>query len=174
MLLTIHEWDVHTFRRIVSSRIHGTLVATARAISHTADGWAYPLLPALAWLFGYAEAGTFLTVVATSFAVERLVYLFAKKGFKRRRPANVVPGYRSHIIASDEFSFFSGHTSAAFLMVTLLVIFYGPMFGVLYLWSAAVGASRIILGVHFPSDVLVGSMMGTLAAFTLCAWFGIT
>ena len=44
--------------------------------------------------------------------------------------------------------------------VTLLVMFYGPAFAVLYLWSAAVAVSRVILGVHFPSDILVGSVMG--------------
>lgn len=164
MLQVIHQWDVLTFRRIVSARLHQTLVETARTFSHSADGWAYPLVPLLAYLSGYEHALVLFYGTVLALGVERTIYLIAKRGFKRRRPANVVPGYRSHIVASDEFSFPSGHTSAAFLMVTLLVTFCGPAFAVLYLWAVCVGASRIILGVHFPTDILVGSIVGTSVA----------
>ena len=62
-------------------------------------------------------------------------------------------------------SFPSGHTSAAFLMVTLLVLFYGPIFAIFYLWAGSVALSRLVLGVHFPTDVLVGSLLGSSIAF---------
>lgn len=168
MLDAIHRWDVSTFHRIVSSRLHGTLVSAARFISRGADGWVYPLVPFIVWLLGFAQAASFSIVLAMAFIAERSIYLVAKRSFKRRRPANVVPGYRSHIVASDEFSFPSGHTSAAFLVVSVLVLFYGPTFVLLYVWSAAVGASRVILGVHFPTDIAVGSLMGS--GIALSAW----
>ena len=80
-----------------------------------------------------------------------------------------MPGYSSHIIASDEFSFPSGHTSASFLMVTLIVIEFGIFATPLYLWALVVCVSRIILGVHFPTDIMVGCLMGSgiaLATYT--------
>lgn len=145
------------------------MVKTARIASRSADGWVYPLLPFIVWLLGHSDAARFAWLSTLAFGVERGVYLVAKRSFKRRRPANVVPGYHSHVIASDEFSFPSGHTSAAFLAVSLLVLSFGPVFAVLYLWAAFVGASRVILGVHFPSDVVVGSLMGTgIAATVYC------
>ena len=88
-----------------------------------------------------------------------------KNGLKRRRPANIVSNYQSIIEAGDEFSFPSGHTSAAFLMVTLLVLFYGPIFATFYLWAGSVALSRLVLGVHFPTDVLVGSLLGSSIAY---------
>lgn len=171
MLDAIHRWDVSTFHRIVSSRLHGTLVHAARLVSRGADGWAYPLVPFIVWLLGFGQVARFSIVLVMAFIAERCVYLVAKRSFKRRRPANVVPGYRSHIVASDEFSFPSGHTSAAFLVVSVLVLFYGPAFVLLYVWSAAVGASRVILGVHFPTDIAVGSLMGSGIALSTWMFF---
>ncbi len=167
MLETIHQWDVNTFQRIISSRLHGVLVTTARQVSRTGDGWAYPLVPVILYLLGFPEVENFFYFAGTAFAIERTIYPVAKKSFKRRRPYNIVPDYTSHIIASDEFSFPSGHTSAAFLMATAVVLCYGPGFALLYVWAASVGASRVILGVHFPTDILVGAALGSGIAATI-------
>ncbi|MEK9824036.1 MAG: phosphatase PAP2 family protein [Gammaproteobacteria bacterium] len=53
-------------------------------------------------------------------------------------------------------------------MVTLLVLTFGPALMVLYLWSAMVAASRVILGVHFPTDTMVGGLLGSAIAYL--AW----
>tara|TARA_E500000331_G_C17272273_1_gene719836 strand:+ start:8868 stop:9419 length:552 start_codon:yes stop_codon:yes gene_type:complete len=167
VLQKIHQWDVDTFLG-VASHLHERIVRTAYFASKTGDGWLYPVIPfAILWS-GFADEW-FLLTCASAFAIERLVYFAAKNSFKRRRPGNIVPGYSSHIIASDEFSFPSGHTSASFLMVTLIVIEFGIFATPLYLWALVVCVSRIILGVHFPTDIMVGCLMGSgiaLATYT--------
>lgn len=167
----IHQWDVFTFRRIHSSRRHKALVSKARQVSRTGDGWLYPFTPVVVYAMGHPLAETFFLGALIAFGVERLVYMVAKKGFRRRRPGSILPGYTSEIKASDEFSFPSGHTSAAFLMVTLLVMFFGWPFAVLYIWACAVAFSRIVLGVHFPTDTMVGAVMGITLAFSVYATF---
>lgn len=167
VLASIHQWDVFAFRRIVSSRLHHSLVKAAYRVSMTGDGWIYPFIPVVIYLLGSAQAETFFLAGILSYALERSVYVVAKKGFRRRRPSNVLPGYKSVIVASDEFSFPSGHTSAAFLMVTLLTLFFGWPFALLYIWAASVAFSRIVLGVHFPSDTLVGACLGSSIAYTV-------
>jgi len=171
VLAVIHEWDVFTFRRIVSRPASCPLVQAARRVSHTGNGYLYPLVPLVVMMAGLEQPLQFLKLALLAFGIERVVYLFAKNWFKRKRPANILPNYSSVIIASDEFSFPSGHSSAAFLMVTLLVTFYGPMFTLLYAWAAMVAVSRVLLGVHFPSDILVGSVMGFLIAYVSSALY---
>jgi len=63
-------------------------------------------------------------------------------------------------IPLDEFSFPSGHTLHA-VIFTLVAIHYYPMLSVALIpFSILIGLSRPILGLHYPSDVLVGALIG--------------
>ena len=136
------------------------LAQHARGVSRTADGHLYVILPLLLSLV--SEAGDRLALVtAVAFAAERPSYWVLKNTLRRRRPAQALSGFESTIIAADEFSFPSGHTSAAFLFATLLSLQFGPLALLAHGWAMAVGMSRVYLGVHFPTDTLVGAALGT-------------
>ena len=85
-----------------------------------------------------------------------------------------MPGFRSLIVASDQFSFPSGHSSGAFLLATALAVIYAGPLLVVYLWACCVGFSRVILGVHFPGDILAGATMGTTITLLSARLLGIT
>jgi len=79
---------------------------------------------------------------------------------------NIGPRLRDH-------SFPSGHTWTAFAIATLMTLFFGRRYRWAYLAAAAIGYSRIYVGVHFPLDVLGGACCGTLLAFLvwrIAAW----
>lgn len=140
-----------------------------REISRSADGHLYVLIGAAIALV--SETGEqFRNHLLVAFAVERLSYWILKNGLRRRRPAEALPDFRSHIIASDEFSFPSGHTSAAFLFTTILVLHFGAVCLPLYLWAMAVGMSRVYLGVHFPTDTVMGAILGSGIALSSARW----
>jgi undecaprenyl-diphosphatase len=48
--------------------------------------------------------------------------------------------------------------------MTLLI--FGNIASYLFLWAAAVGLSRVIVGVHFPGDVFAGALLGTIVALS--------
>lgn len=148
---------------------NGWLARHRRQISRSADGELYLALGLL--IVVLAPSGSpFLPHILAAYALERASYWILKNSLRRKRPAQSLPGFKSHIIASDEFSFPSGHTSAAFLFVTLLVMHFGPLMTPLYLWSAGVALSRIYLGVHFPSDTVMGAVLGTSIALSTATW----
>jgi undecaprenyl-diphosphatase len=64
----------------------------------------------------------------------------------------------------DRFSFPSGHATASFAVALSYAIVFPPWSGPLLLVAALVGFSRVRLGVHCPSDVVVGQLLATLTA----------
>lgn len=123
---------------------------------------------ATAWIGGrkgrYAGAATAIAALGTTYLVQRLI----KPTFKRKRPHVgrdvVVVG-----IKTADASFPSGHTAASFAAATALSTFYPKSSPLVLGLATGVGASRVHLGHHFPSDVAVGSLIG-IATGTLVAW----
>lgn len=92
--------------------------------------------------------------------------LTLKPAVERLRPCDVSDRVTEIISCPTDFSFPSGHTSAAFAAATALTFFF-PKYGAAALVLAAMmGLSRMYLFVHFPSDVLFGMLLGMCCALT--------
>jgi undecaprenyl-diphosphatase len=164
LLATIHQYDVSMFTWFMARKRLALFTQISRWISRSADGYLYVLFGLYLYVSDAPSDRLFLACGLAAFAVERLLYFAIKNGFKRNRPQDALAGFQSFIIPSDKFSFPSGHTSGAFLMTTLVAYFH-PLAAVpLYIWAPLVGLSRIFLGVHFPTDILVGMTMGASIA----------
>ncbi len=88
----------------------------------------------------------------------------------RARPRDIEPHCWANIVTRDRFSFPSGHSTTAFAVALSLGSFYPEIMPVLLMLAANVAISRVVVGMHFLSDVLVGSGAGALlgyAAFRL-------
>ena len=118
LIYSIHKYDVTMFTWVNGVAIRASLMPACRGISRTADGLLYVL--AAAWLY-WDRGGQdeLLQAMVLAFLIERPVYFALKKGFKRNRPQQALSNFQSAIKPADQFSFPSGHTSAAFMVATL-------------------------------------------------------
>jgi len=89
-----------------------------------------------------------------------------KKAVDRPRPAEKYSFIHPYIVETDP-SFPSGHTTAAFAAATSLSLTARKWYVVVpaYLWAGTVAYSRLHLGVHYPSDVLAGALIGAGSAW---------
>jgi undecaprenyl-diphosphatase len=161
---SITRWDTLWLTAIFG--LHGRrLVAFLMPrISWTGNGYCYPLLATVLLAVDRAVGREFLTAAVAAFCVELPAYKLIKQSVKRDRPYKILPGVVGRVKPSDRFSFPSGHTAAAFLVATLLGNAYPYLFPFAGTWALAVGFSRIYLGVHYPTDVVAGILLGTLSA----------
>ncbi|RLA39492.1 MAG: phosphatase PAP2 family protein [Gammaproteobacteria bacterium] len=164
LLHFIHSGDLITFHWCMCRKRQQQLTDLSKLISHSADGFYYTLIPVFMLLIDTANAQLAFITLTMAFVIERPIYSLLKKGLKRNRPADALPDFNSFITPSDQFSFPSGHTSGAFLSATVAATLVPVLFWPVYLWACLVGASRILLGVHFPTDTLAGALIGTTVA----------
>lgn len=91
--------------------------------------------------------------------------LILKPLIARPRPFDTIPGLVS-LVYEDSFSFPSGHTSSSFACALPLALLLGRKKGILaYVLATLIALSRLYVGVHYPTDVIGGAVIGTLVSW---------
>lgn len=105
-------------------------------------------------------------VIFSSAALTSGITLILKYSVNRDRPFMTYPDITKKTAAGSP-SFPSGHTSSAFSTATSLSLAYPKWYIIVpsYSWAGTVGYSRMHLGVHYPSDVLAGAVIGAGSAW---------
>ncbi len=134
------------------------------AVSRLGDGlfW-YLLMAALLLMDGVAALEPVLVMILTGIA-GTLTYKAIKATTIRQRPCQRHPGIRLTTLPLDLYSFPSGHTLHAVSFAVVAVAYYPWLAPWLAGFALLVAISRLILGLHYLSDVLVGALIGATIA----------
>ena len=112
-----------------------------------------------------------LTLVSLLFSA-LIDNVILKNVVARTRPYDLIEGLTSLVGAQKDYSFPSGHTGSAFAAAVVMFLGLPKKFGIpILVFACLMGLSRLYVGVHYPSDVLGGVLIGTGIAL-LTYWSG--
>ena len=125
------------------------------------DGWLWYLLGASLLAGGGTDGRLAAGAAALAASAGIVIFLALKKAARRRRPCVIEPHCWSSLLPPDQFSFPSGHTITAFAVVVPVALLFPTLGAGLLVCALSVAISRILLGMHFLTDVIAGMLIGT-------------
>ena len=158
------RWDRTLCIRLNRGLRYALVVHTLQGVSWLGNGMFWYALMLALLVIHRGEAAlpvlhmVFVGVVCTA------SYKMLKRGTVRPRPFQVMPGIAAGAQALDTFSFPSGHTLHAVAFTLVACSYYPDLAVVLIPFSVLTAASRVVLGLHYPSDVLAGAAIGAAVA----------
>lgn len=154
------QWAQAMHRSVERALVARVLVA----VSWLSDGmlW-YALVLLLPWVGGAVGTASALRMAVLG-GLNLLVYSIMKRHFARPRPFVACDDVRARARSLDEFSFPSGHVLHAVAFGTLLCTYYPGIDWIVWPFAMLVALSRVVLGLHYSSDVLVGAAIGAATA----------
>ena len=168
LLAYVHDSDARVTARVLGWRPAGWVCAATVGTTRLGDGWVW-LAALVALLIGgdrfrrVAGAGVLAGLAASA------AFAALKRRFRRPRPCEWIAHPWSRIRPPDRFSFPSGHTINAFAISTVLASQWPLLLPALLAVAAAIGASRVALGLHYVSDVVAGAVLGIVIGGVVAA-----
>jgi undecaprenyl-diphosphatase len=161
LMRRVNKWPAPKWIRL------GAITAT-----RAGDGWLWYLVGLAILLFGGENRLAATAAAGSAAAAGAGLFVGLKKISGRQRPCEIEPHCWAHILPPDRFSFPSGHTITAFAVAVALGAFYPELLPALLFCAVAIAVSRVLLGMHFLSDVLAAAALGTGLALASHAVFG--
>jgi undecaprenyl-diphosphatase len=146
------------------------------AATRMGDGWLWYALGIILLVYGGPQRFSAVGAAGAAAVVGIFIFKTLKNLSHRPRPCQLEPHCWSKVLPPDRFSFPSGHTMTAFSIALVVSYFYPSLEATLFFLAASIAVSRIVLGMHFLSDVLAGVVLGVAlgcASITAFASFGL-
>lgn len=160
MLAFIHSSDIRMMQRVNRWRAPRWVRIWVLAATRAGDGWLWVSAGIAIALWGGPERYRALGTAGVVALLAALLFLALKRLAVRKRPCHFEPHCWATLLPPDRFSLPSGHTLMAFALAGSIAAFYPSSASGLYLCAFSIGLSRILLGMHFLSDVAAGAALG--------------
>jgi undecaprenyl-diphosphatase len=169
--MRIWQWDHRCLEAIGRQPRLRKLSRLFVMATYFGDGYLWLLVVVGLSVFGTSidrrNVGVMMLVSICNIAAFRL----SKRLTKRERPDSIAAkSLKFRVI--DSYSFPSGHATTSFGMAYMISIFYPilPVQIAVYTASSLISFSRIYVAEHYPSDVLMGAVLGTVVSALLVPW----
>src|SRR5450755_2565697 len=156
----IERRDHRVMRRINGWRAPRWIRYWMIAATRMGDGWLWYGLGGMLLIYGGPQRFAAVGAAGAAALIGVFVFKTIKLVSQRPRPCQLEPHCWSKVLPPDKFSFPSGHTMTAFSIALVLSYFYPGLEGMLFFLTLSIAFSRIVLGMHFLSDVLAGIILG--------------
>lgn len=133
------------------------------------DGWLWYATGACMLVFGGPRARAAAAAAAVACGIGVALFLWLKRLCNRPRPCSIQTHCWADLLPPDQFSFPSGHTITAFAFAVAAGIMLPALAPALLFCAVNIGASRILLGMHFLSDVVAGALIGAALGWSASA-----
>jgi undecaprenyl-diphosphatase len=160
MLRFITARDERLMRRANNWHAPRWIRLWALGATRAGDGWLWGLIGLILLAFGDPDRLRADSAAGIAAVLSVLLFQRLKKVAGRRRPCHVEPHCWATLLPPDQFSFPSGHTMTAFAVSIALSQFYPSLVFPLMFCAVSIAISRILLGMHFLSDVVAGAILG--------------
>jgi len=155
LMRRVHRWRAPRWFRIL-------MVFATRS----GDGWLWYALGVILMIYGGNQRWEAIGAGATAAVAGIFLFRSLKKLSRRKRPCEIEPHCWAALLPPDKYSFPSGHSISAFAVAMSIGLFYPQLEVCLLVAALLIATSRIILGMHFLSDVLAGCAIGAILGFT--------
>ncbi|GAA5017411.1 phosphatase PAP2 family protein [Acinetobacter puyangensis] len=166
---TILDWDLRSCVYLNHWSENPNIALFFRTISRLGDGLFWGAMLGIVWFIqGISYFSQVMYLVAAS-SIGTLIYKVLKRHTVRPRPYQV---HQVIILGErplDHFSFPSGHTLHAVMITTILGSIVPVLLLIMLPFTLLIALSRMILGLHYPTDVIVGATIGVVVA-SLTLW----
>ena len=136
------------------------------AVTRAGDGWLWSMAGVVVLVSGTRNALRAFNSTAAAVVCGIVFFQVLKRLVNRRRPCELGSVSWHNLLPPDRSSFPSGHSITAFTVAAALGSFYPAAWPALIFCAASVAASRLVLGMHFLSDVLAGSAIGMALGYS--------
>ena len=167
----IEERDHRLMRRCNRWQAPRWVRLASLCATRAGDGWLWFVVAVTILALGGDERFRAVAAGTLAAAIGVGLFLLLKKVTGRRRPCALERHCWATLLPPDQFSFPSGHTMTAFAVTVPVGLAYPLAAPWLMVSAILIAASRILLGMHFLSDVIAGSILGALLGYVSFALF---
>ena len=160
MIVRFLAWDLRISTRLQMAVTARLMRRAAIFFAHSGDSWFWFAGLGVVWLFAGEAWKLRALVLSGGILVTAVLVMTLKFTIRRQRPEG---DWGTIYRKTDPHSFPSGHAARAFLLPVLATGVGPAWFAILlWIWAPLVALARVVMGVHYVSDILAGGALGVL------------